>query len=379
MVKKSAHIFFSLIGLCAFLFIFYLFSCFIYSQHLASYDHAELSQDATGDAGAPLNIATDVPGRVRILAINGGALKGLAELEVLRAIEERSGKRIHELFDFFAGASTGAIMSSMLLLPRKDTRQPATAEEVIELYEEFAGDVFDAPAYHAFLTGFGLFGPLFTNDGRIDVARRTFGDATFNTLLRPALFPAFAPKQGDVELFRNWKRGEHDVPLWRLLTAVTSIPATFPAIELDTTANGDQIFIDPGLLNNAPGDIGYLNARLEFPEAEEFIVVLLESNSAHPVEREIALKGGLLQWIRPAYHMVFEGQFNSSLSALTYHAKFRSNINLKVVVVDPATPSKSSQIDPSRENMDLLRQGGRDFVKANEDQLDQLIKLLTAP
>ena len=51
----------------------------------------------------------------RILCLDGGGVKGLIQLEVLRQIEERTGKKIIELFDWIVGTSTGGIIALTLV------------------------------------------------------------------------------------------------------------------------------------------------------------------------------------------------------------------------------------------------------------------------
>jgi hypothetical protein len=36
---------------------------------------------------------------LRVLALDGGGMKGMTEVTMLREIEKRTGKRVHELFD----------------------------------------------------------------------------------------------------------------------------------------------------------------------------------------------------------------------------------------------------------------------------------------
>ena len=47
----------------------------------------------------------------RILCLDGGGLKGLILIEVLIRIEQLTGKKITELFDWIVGTSTGGVIA----------------------------------------------------------------------------------------------------------------------------------------------------------------------------------------------------------------------------------------------------------------------------
>jgi len=54
---------------------------------------------------------------VKILAIDGGGIRGVIPAVLLAEIEKRTGQPISELFDLIAGTSTGGIPALLLAAP----------------------------------------------------------------------------------------------------------------------------------------------------------------------------------------------------------------------------------------------------------------------
>ena len=73
---------------------------------------------------------------IRILCLDGGGMRGIVALEVLRELEAATGRRIHELFDFICGVSTGAIIASFLGFHKK------TIDEIEEIYKRLGREIF---------------------------------------------------------------------------------------------------------------------------------------------------------------------------------------------------------------------------------------------
>lgn len=367
----------SFIAICVVAAALYGTVAYVYSRHVATYEYQLEAWPPRSEFGDPVRISTPDPKRVRILAIEGGAMRGLADLEVLKALEEKSGKPIHELFDFFAGSSTGAIISALMLNPQPHSGKPLTAEEAISAYEEFGGQILSAPLYHRVLSGFGVLGPALTNAARIKTAQTFLGEARFKDLLRPAMFPAYSEKTGGLTVFRNWDRDEANLYLWPVVTAVTSVPSVFPAVVLSGEGQEDYFYGDAALISNDPADLAYLYARTHLPDVEEFVIVSLETRREFAITRNIGVRGGLVQWFSPAFHLLYRGEVDVAEGALERHARFDSNVDVSLTVLSPVMPPGLDGFDPAQENIALIRKAGRDYVKRHEKQLDDLVKRLT--
>ncbi|KAM7262826.1 hypothetical protein ACFE04_000509 [Oxalis oulophora] len=76
---------------------------------------------------------------LRILSMDGGGMKGLATVKILKEIEKGTGKRIHELFDLICGTSTGGMLAVALGM------KLMTLDECEEIYKNLGKLVFAEP------------------------------------------------------------------------------------------------------------------------------------------------------------------------------------------------------------------------------------------
>ncbi|GAB4826653.1 Phospholipase A I [Ancistrocladus abbreviatus] len=76
---------------------------------------------------------------LRILSMDGGGMKGLATVKILKEIEKGSGKRIHELFDLICGTSTGGMLAVALGI------KLMTLDKCEEIYKKLGKLMFAEP------------------------------------------------------------------------------------------------------------------------------------------------------------------------------------------------------------------------------------------
>ncbi|XWS19439.1 hypothetical protein CRYUN_Cryun31cG0016100 [Craigia yunnanensis] len=76
---------------------------------------------------------------LRILSLDGGGMRGLATVLILKEIEKRTGKRMHELFDLICGTSTGGILAVALGI------KSMSVDQLEEIYRNLGKVVFTKP------------------------------------------------------------------------------------------------------------------------------------------------------------------------------------------------------------------------------------------
>ncbi|KAK9706439.1 hypothetical protein RND81_07G124600 [Saponaria officinalis] len=76
---------------------------------------------------------------LRILTMDGGGMKGLATVKMLKELEKGTGKQIHEMFDLICGTSTGGMLAVALGI------KLMTLEKCEEIYKKLGKLVFAEP------------------------------------------------------------------------------------------------------------------------------------------------------------------------------------------------------------------------------------------
>src|SRR3984893_3930986 len=195
----------------------------------------------------------------RLLALDGGSIRGVFALEVLAQIESRLRDKtgnpqllLADHFDYLAGTSTGAIIATCLAWGM-------SVAEVQDLYIGRAVEMFHvAPVYRRFWNKFDaegitrMFKVLFSEDGEGQTPA-LLGTKKIRTLLTLVMrnhttgspWPVSnnpAAKFNDPNLPEcNLK-----LPVWQLVRASTAAPVYFPS---DTINVGGRkhVFVDGGI------------------------------------------------------------------------------------------------------------------------------------
>jgi len=86
-------------------------------------------------------MSTETP--LRLLSIDGGGVRGVVPLRIIRSISEATGgKQPHELYDLICGTNTGGILAYLLGVLK------LSLDDCEELYKKLGEEVFDI-SWHA--------------------------------------------------------------------------------------------------------------------------------------------------------------------------------------------------------------------------------------
>jgi hypothetical protein len=211
----------------------------------------------------------------RILALDGGGVRGIFTLQILARIEgilrEDAGRpdlRLADVFDLVAGTSTGAIIATCL-------SWGMTVEEIERMYVAFGPLMFHPePWYRQWRSRYraDTIASMFKETFREDDADRSpalMGSKRLRTTLLTVMRNATTGSPWPVTnhpaaLYNDRSRDDCNlnVPLWKLLRASTAAPMFFPPERIEYGSRRFH-FVDGGITPfNDPALIAVLTATL---------------------------------------------------------------------------------------------------------------------
>lgn len=192
----------------------------------------------------------------RILALDGGGMKGLAMIEMLAEMERKTGKQIYELFDMVCGTSTGGLLA-MAIYCKLDMQRCK------ELYLRLGKRLFDKSSKKNLP-------PWYDGNKLIQIIREEFGDiAMVDCDDRPKIFVVGANVSQNPpvpHLYRNYKfqegipfkyAGTYGSTLYEAGRITSAAPVYFESYEKNNIT-----FYDGALVANNPAQIAFDEARL---------------------------------------------------------------------------------------------------------------------
>ena len=292
----------------------------------------------------------------RILAIDGGGIRGILPASILAELENRflQGRSIAKHFDMIAGTSTGGIIALGLA-------HGLRASQILDFYVERGGLVFPQA---------GFFGRIFRGvrrwtryayDSRTLEAEllRIFGDAPLDQAQTRLCIPSFEGVHGEPWIYKTPHHPDYKKDRFSTMVHVGLATSAAPTF-LRAVPNNGYVMVDGGLWANNPVMNAVVDALACFDIERSQIRVLSLGcgETAFQVGPSLAT-GGILQW-RGAILAAMRAQ---SLNALgqTYLLVGKENV-VRLDAPDTPTPI---EMDNHRRAVRELPPTARTLVEAS--------------
>ena len=315
----------------------------------------------------------------RLLAIDGGGIRGLIPATVLQELERVAGRPTHELFDLVVGTSTGAVLSLGLNVPGPDGGPRYSAEELRTLYIEEGPNIFSRSLAYRVRSGNGVTNAKYPATGIEEVLERYFGDTRLSEALGDVLVTAYETELREPFLLRSRRARTEDEAEFAMRDAARASTAapTFFSPALVTGADGSPwSLIDGGVYANNPTMVGVVEAMAAYDSLDVLSLSLGTGDLTRPLPHRRIRSWGLLQWARPLIDIVFDGVS----STVDFQAEQLARVTREVaehVRFDARLDDVSDDIDDtSSANLRALRALADGLVADRAGEIERLAEAL---
>ena len=281
-----------------------------------------------------------------ILSIDGGGIRGIIPLVILRHIEAAFAKQtqvgqLPQLIDVYSGTSTGAIISGALMLRDENGNCIHDVNNILNLYTSRGKQIFDKD-----VSVRNRSYPLKM------VLENNFGKYSINDINKHFLFVSYDIENHDAFLFTDKMNDYRNTSLSDVMMACSAIPAYFPSVKM-----GDMELVDGVLAAKNPAKYALEYTKTHYPEDPVLLISIgtgnLSPESKDAQELEMELVDRQLE------------DMSCQTSKLIY---FRFQPDLK--------RANDSMDDTSVENIQHLMQDGEEYIDEHTAKFDRLFSLM---
>lgn len=289
----------------------------------------------------------------KLLNIDGGGVRVYWSLLVLEYIENKTGKQIVDLFDYFSGVSASSIVMGCLLTKY-------SVKELIDVFEIISKKIFYRTWCDVFTSVNGLLYSKYSDYYIEQEFKKIFGDTRLSQVKKPLSILSYDLLSHSPVSFESWSNVNSNIKLWKAIRGSTAAPTFFPPLVYD-----NRMLIDGGVISNNLSDFTYQSAKKIYGPDEKFLHLSIGTGRYLP---KITFKpSGLWAW---------SGLFGTLFSA-------SANYKMNKLLEKPKIPNQPGfyRFDYIL-NTDIILDDSNSFEKIkgifagwigqNKSQLDQL-------
>ena len=324
-------------------------------------------------------MTNEASNRFQILALSGGGYKGLYTATIIADFEEHTRRPFASHFDLLSGTSIGGILTLALA-------SEIPARKIVELLKSHGESIFtpmpEQPFYRplrkklrswtGFDTGRGLKKAKHSNTPLKNLLRELFDDRIIGDLKHRILIPAVNWTKGGPQFFKTPHHPrftrDQSLSLVDIAMATSAAPIFLPNYVIK-----GQVYVDGGLVGNAPGLFALHEAETNLPAAKDKEIFLLSIGALSAkvtANQEQSVDRGLLDWGENLISLMMASQegvtdfmLKQKLGDSNYHKidEFLSPEQSKSINLDITTSGATEALE-GLGNASAQTASGNDFI-----------------
>lgn len=306
----------------------------------------------------------------RILAIDGGGVRGAAPASFLEKLEQTLGRSIHDTFDLIAGTSTGGLIAMYIA---------STGNSAKSCCEQFyssktLGTIMDKSLWDKIAPLQQK--PVYDGKGKTRTVQEVLGDKRLQEVDKKLLVTAYDFIERHIVVYKSWGGENHrkNPLLAEIADATSAAPTFFPSVR---TEDGRWL-IDGGLAANNPSTCAVAEAIKLGHQTSDIRLLSLGTgrSTQHQDDREgygqQSKDWGAIGWLTDGH--LLEHLFTGSSTAMDYLCRQILGDNF-VRINEALTLASAATDDSSPDNVANLKTEGERWF---EDHKDEVLRLLDA-
>lgn len=275
--------------------------------------------------------------KINCLVVDGGGVKGIVTLQILANMEKEMGINLNEHFKYMTGASTGALIVTML-------KNGMSAQEILDVYIEDIPKIFNKKWWR-----FGIFLPKYKDKAFNKILTKYSQGKRFYQLEEHLLLPQYNYTDNKLEFYKSYEKNTAHEREWvmNILRSSASAQTYFKPWHF-----GSRTYIDAGNICNSP-TLALMADVSKFHDS--FNILSLGTGQPEAKTETPTFGGGLVFWISRTVN----SQMNQAKKYTDYIAKSLMPKYGEYVRVEPTLYKSSSSTDDASDKniLDMLSDG----------------------
>ena len=313
--------------------------------------------------------------KFKVLVLEGGGVKGLLAVLILKEVERLTGKKVHQLFDLIVGTSTGGLIASALTASRFGYEPSLNIEDLENIYMNETQAIFPQKGFIQDLRA--LFTSRYSTKPRSKVFKNYLKEFKLSSTLVPIIIPSYDLEENQPIFFKTRYTDEtkKDPLLYDICMAASAASTYFKPHRFNYDGR-DVRCIDAGLYINNPSLAAIFELSKHYKEygldeySSEDMMMLSIGAGIGSIKPKHKDRWGTVRLIGDVIKVMFNGQARTTEYGITELLTPGNYLRVEFQL----DPEHSEMDNSSPENMEYLADAAERYLDYNHETVINFLR-----